>query len=153
MTIQLQLLTENQIDTVLPLVAAYHEFESLETTEIERTSAIRKLISDHNLGGIWLIYSEEELAGYIALCRGFSIEFGGFDAFVDEFYLLPKFRGQGIGAETLEQIKAEASKMDIEALHLEVARANTRAQKLYAKAQFKPRDKYVLMTVQLSPSS
>jgi len=133
----------------LPLISAYHEFESINLTEIDRKSSANKLIEDRNLGGIWTILSEDKLIGYIALCKGYSIEFGGLDAFVDEFYIQPEYRGKGIGTEVLELIKLEARKIEIRAIHLEVAHTNHKAKKLYSKAGFREREKYILMSVNL----
>ncbi|MCP4388038.1 MAG: GNAT family N-acetyltransferase [Gammaproteobacteria bacterium] len=149
MNTELRLAQTGDLNQLLPLVTAYHEFEHIESSAGERESALRQLVSEPTLGGIWLIYTEQALAGYIALCRGFSIEFNGFDAFVDEFYLSPQYRGQGIGREVLETVKGKAREMDIHALHLEVAHNNPRARKLYAAAGFDPRDQYLLMSAQL----
>ncbi|MEZ9526859.1 GNAT family N-acetyltransferase [Enterovibrio norvegicus] len=132
---------------ILPLVADYHAFEEIESTESMRENAVRKLLNNPDFGCVWLIYSDGHLAGYIALCLGFSIEFNGFDAFVDEFFLSKSFRGKGIGTEVLVAIKREARKLDVKALHLEVAKRNTSAQMLYSKAGFIARDKYVLMSL------
>lgn len=149
MNIELKLATDENLNQLLPLVSAYHEFENIESSAAKRESALRRLVSDPALGGIWLVYAGQSPAGYIALCRGFSIEFNGFDAFVDEFYLSPQYRGRGIGRKVLEAIKVEAREMDIGALHLEVSRDNHRARKLYAAAGFEPRDKYLLMSARL----
>ena len=143
---QLQLADKQDLDCLLPLVRAYHEFEHIDSDETSRRAALLRLLGDRDLGGIWLIYDNARLAGYIALCRGFSIEFNGFDGFIDEFYLLPEFRGQGIGRQVLSAIKDIARGLDINALHLEVARDNKRARRLYASAGFEARDKYLLMT-------
>ncbi len=149
MTIAIQRASIQHLELILPLVRAYHEFEEVDTTESARESSIRQLLSNHSLGGIWLIYSDKTLAGYIALCQGYSIEFGGYDAFIDEFYIQTEFRGRGLGKQTLEFVKTEAKKIGIRALHLEVAHTNTNAQRLYSQAQFKPREKYMLMSVTL----
>ena len=130
MKVELRALDTDSLRLVLPLIADYHAFEALD-------------------GTIWLIYCDTELAGYIALCRGFSIEFNGFDAFIDEFFLAEPFRGRGLGARVLEQIRSQARARDINALHLEVARDNPAAQRLYHKAGFEAREKYLLMTALL----
>jgi hypothetical protein len=35
------------------------------------------LLDDDRLGRIWIIQSDHQAVGYIALCLGYSIEFGG----------------------------------------------------------------------------
>jgi len=146
---QLELAEKQDLDRLLPLVRAYHEFEHIDSNAADRRAALLRLLGDRDLGGIWLIYGNDQLAGYIALCRGFSIEFNGFDGFIDEFYLQPEFRGQGIGRRVLDAIKDKARDLEINALHLEVARDNGRARRLYAAAGFEARDKYLLMTAPL----
>jgi len=139
----------SDLDELEPLVRAYHEFEGIDSSESSRRAALGRLLEDSTFGAIWLIYVDRERAGYIVLCRGFSIEFNGFDAFIDEFYLAAEFRSKGIGGEALNAIKAEALKLDINALHLEVARDNTRARRLYAAHGFEAREKYLLMSAEL----
>lgn len=147
MEVQLSQANADQLAEILPLVAAYHAFEHIPSSASARESAITHLLNDHRLGALWLVEVDAETAGYIALCRGFSIEFNGFDAFVDEFFLLPEFRARGIGKIVLAEIKRLAATLDINALHLEVARDNHSARKLYAGAGFKARDKYLLMSL------
>jgi GNAT superfamily N-acetyltransferase len=149
MNVQLQRATTRHLAEVLPLVAACHACEHIDSSAGGRASAVRRLLQEPGLGGIWRIEVDSRLAGYIALCRGFSIEFNGYDAFIDEFFLLPEFRGRGVGKSTLAQLGAQARKLDINALHLEVAHDNLAARKLYAAAGFAARDKYLLMSCTL----
>lgn len=147
---RLQLAAADNLPQLLPLVEAYHRFEDIDMTNRARQQAIEHLLSDSSLGSIWLILSDTEIAGYIALTFGYSIEFGGQDAFIDELYIRPEFRSQGLGEKTLDQIQQTAKDFNIKALHLEVARQNTAAQKLYTQANFQPRDKYMLMSAHLA---
>ena len=146
MDVKLHLQSLDDLETIVPLVRDYHAFEQLDTTDAQRQTAVRGLLTQPEFGGIWLIRCDGALAGYIVLCRGYSLEFSGFDAFIDELFLAEAFRGMGVGARVLAAIKVEARKLDINALHLEVARDNHSARKLYAAAGFEPREKYVLMS-------
>ena len=134
---------------VLKLVRAYHKVEDIKLSGRQRETSVRSLISDRSLGGIWLVYSDELPVGYIALCFGYSIEFSGREATVDEFYIMPEYRGKGLGKQVLEFITAEARKHEIKVLHLEVARSNKKARKLYAQVGFFAREKYVMMSLPL----
>lgn len=138
------------IDLLLPLVRAYHEFEEIVVSDEHRRQAIEPLLAtDAALGRIWLVSVAERTVGYIALCLGYSIEFGGRDAFVDEFFLKESARGQGIGSEVLEAVKGEAARLAVCVLHLEVGIDNERARRLYAKAGFQARDQYHLLSCPL----
>jgi GNAT superfamily N-acetyltransferase len=138
------------LTVLLPLVREFHEVEGVTLAEAQRESSVKTLLADTRLGGIWLISCDRQIVGYIALCFGYSIEFAGKDAFIDEFYIRPEFRGKGLGKQTLELIKGVAQEQGIQALHLEVARSNLKAHKFYASLDFVDREKYVLMSVKLS---
>lgn len=140
---------EPEIDELLPLVAAYHDFEHIELDGQTRRDAVLRLLREPALGGIWFVMHDNVIAGYIALCIGFSIEFGGHDSFVDEFYLRPQFRGQGGGRRALQLLVDIARKRNVRAVHLEVARDNQPARRLYETVGMQAREKYVLMSIDL----
>lgn len=149
----LELADESHLDVLLPLVRAYHRFERVVMSDTERATAVTPLLqAESPLGRVWLVRRHGEVAGYGALCFGYSIEFGGRDAFVDELYIAEHARGKGLGSRVLDLLKLEAARLGIVALHLEVARSNTRARQLYEKWGFRARERYVLMSCQLSGS-
>lgn len=131
------------------LVRNYHGDAGIALDDAQRRRAIQTLLDDPRAGTLWLIRCARELAGYVLVSPGFSLEFGGFDAFVDELYLLPDYRGAGGGGCVLKLLKAAVRDAGIRALHLEVERTNERARALYEKAGFRPRERYVLMTLEL----
>lgn len=136
-------------EILLQLVQEFHQLEGVKLTAQQRTSALKMLLESPELGGIWLIGCNHQIVGYIALCTGYSLEFAGQDAFIDEFYIRSNYRGRGFGRQALDQIKLLAQAQGIQALHLEVERSNVNAQRLYANANFEAREKYVLMSVKL----
>ena len=95
--------------------------------------AIRGLVADPALGRLWWIEDGGARAGYVALCFGWSLEYQGRDAFVDDLYLRPAFRGRGLGARVMEAVEREARELGVRALHLEVERSNDPARALYEK--------------------
>jgi GNAT superfamily N-acetyltransferase len=142
----ISLAVESDMDALLPLVRAFHRHEDISMNEEDRVSVMRRLLADPTWGRLWLIFDGADLAGYIAICTGFSIEFRGNDAFVDEFYIRPESRGRGLGTMALRRIRTEVKALGIRALHLEVDRSNLKAKKLYAGAEFEAREDYMLMT-------
>lgn len=147
MSIELKIADESHTDLLLPMVRDYHEYEQITLSDKKRKDALRPLLNnDASLGRIWLIYASGKAIGYIAICFGYSIEFGGRDAFVDELFIEEQARGKGTGYTVLKAIKEEAEKFDIEALHLEVAKTNSRAKRLYEKSGFKSRENFHLMS-------
>jgi ribosomal protein S18 acetylase RimI-like enzyme len=149
MATEIQLATIRHIDELLPLVSAYHDFEGVIQDAEMRRKAISNLLLAPELGPVWLIYHAGSLAGYIAICLGYSIEFGGRDAFVDEFFLLEDFRGKGIGRAVLDMVIKRLKEDDVKALHLEVGQSNQRARAMYEAAGFVLRDQYHMMSCEL----
>lgn len=110
---------------------------------------MQQLLQEPAFGRIWLIEMEQALAGYFVLCLGFSLEYHGHDAFVDEIYVREAYRGQGLGKRALQFLETQCRALGVQALHLEVERVNTHAQEVYRKHGFADHDRY-LMTKWLS---
>ena len=124
----------------------YYAFDGHAFDEQKARAALITLLRDPNLGRVWLILTntngaEKEIerklpVGYIVLCFGYSLEWLGRDAFVDEFYLRPDYRGRGWGRNTMAFLEDAARSLNVTALHLEVMHQNTSALELYRKLGF-----------------
>ena len=95
-----------------------------------------EFITHEHLGKSWLIYSENEIVGYIILTFIFSFEYGGKIAFVDELFIKETERGKGFGKEAIQFIQREVPKLSLKLLYLEVEPHNENAQKLYLAHDF-----------------
>ena len=145
-TVAVRLAEPSDRDALLELIAAYHAFEQIPHDPAATARAIAPLLDHDDAGRIWLIEEGGQTVGYVALCFGYSIEFGGRDAFVDEMFLVEAARGRGLGKSALDRVADAARGLGVKALHLEVARDNIRAQRLYDRLGFALRDRYVLMS-------
>ena len=83
------------------------------------------------------------------ICFGWSVEFGGLDAIIDEIYVRPGVRGRGIASETLIALPRALAAGGLKAIHLEVDRTNNAALKVYTRAGFRPREDHMLMSRKL----
>lgn len=151
MHVELKPATFADLPILLPYVKAFHKLEHISMEDGQREAAILPLLGANEKGRIWMIEANGERVGYIVLGFGYSIEFGGRDAFIDEFFIRTASRGQGIGRTVLALVKVEAIKAGVKALHLEVLRSNDQARRLYEHAGFAGRDRYVLMSYDLLP--
>lgn len=146
MTDILHLANPSDTERLLPMVAAFHAETGIDTSEEHRHAAITPLLDGSPHGAIWLVGPKMSPVGYIAVTFGWSIEFGGTDGFVDEFWIRQKVRGRGMGAEVLSQLTSALGKAGVRALHLEVDTGNPKAAHLYKRSGFRMRDGYHLMT-------
>src|SRR5262245_25791926 len=114
----------------------YYEFDHLPFDEQVARAALTKFVGDESLGRVWLICYGDKAIGYLVLTLGYSLEYGGRDAFIDEVYIRASHRGRGIGQRALTFAEDVCRALGVRALHLEVERANTNAHKLYRKVGF-----------------
>jgi ribosomal protein S18 acetylase RimI-like enzyme len=89
----------------------------------------------HGLG--LMIEDGKQVVGYIVIGLGFSVEYGGIDGFLDEFYIEHAHRGRGLGTAALRELDKLVRREKIKALHLEAMPANDRAAKLYQRLGYK----------------
>lgn len=150
MQTQIYLAQSEDIETLLVLLKAYYAFDRLHFDERIARLALNQMIGDKNLGRLWIISDNGQEVGYIAITFGFSLEFGGQDAFIDEFFILEDFRGKGIGTTVLESVESALKELKISALHLEVDRDNLAAQKYYRTQGFESRERFINMSKALT---
>lgn len=107
-------------------------------------NALRHFLANPGLGQAWIFYAGETPAGYIVLTLGYSFEFHGRDAFIDELYVEPRFRRQGIGRRAVQFIEERAREIGVQAIHLEVEDGNDPAVKLYRRTGYEDHDRYLM---------
>ena len=112
--------------------------------EGEVRAALDKFLGHADLGQAWLLWLGEKPAGYVILTLGYSFEFRGRDAFIDELYIEPEFRRRGLGRRALEFLEEKARASGVNALHLEVDRANDPAMELYRRSGYENHGRHLL---------
>ena len=94
-------------------------------------AALEPFLANPALGRAWLFRDGDAAVGYFVLTLGWSLEYGGRDAFVDELFVSPSHRGRGLGRRALEEIDEACRELGVWALHLEVEKDNFPAAELY----------------------
>jgi GNAT superfamily N-acetyltransferase len=135
-----RLAAESDTAVLLKFMEAYYAFDGHGFDQQKARVALTTLLRDINLGRVWLILDGEEPVGYVVICFSYSLEWLGRDAFVDEFYLLPEYRGRSWGRKTMAFVEDAALSLNVRALHLEVVRENGKALQVYRKLGFKERE-------------
>jgi GNAT superfamily N-acetyltransferase len=145
-------LAADTIETALAFMRAFYTEEALDYREPRARRGLQQLLADPSHGGLWFIQSGGRSIGYFALTLGFSFEFAGRFALLDEFYVESAHRGHGLGVQALDFIQLTADSLGVAAVRLEVDRANPRLCAFYRRAGFEPHDRD-LMTKWLAKSS
>ena len=136
--------TSDETGILIAMMSELYAYDSLKFDEAIARRALQTIIGDEKFGRVFLILLADEIAGYAVLTFGYSLEFHGRDAFVDELYLRDEHRGQGIGKRALQFLTEVCATAGVNALHLEVERENTSAQAVYRKFGFEDHDRYLM---------
>jgi len=131
---------------LLPMMRALakQDPEVIPFDEAAARAAFHQFLALPEFGRIWLFSDGPVLVGYIILTIGFSFEFRGHDAFIDELYVAPAHRRRGFGRRAMAFVEQEARKMGVNALHLEVDRSNDSAMELYRRGGYKDHDRFLM---------
>jgi ribosomal protein S18 acetylase RimI-like enzyme len=124
-------------ERLLPLVAEFYACEGIGFHEERARRALATLLADPSLGRVWWIDEGGAAAGYMVMTIGFSLEFAGRFALIDELYLRPAHRGSGAGTRAVEAAAAACRGMGVAAIRLEVSNDNPRARRLYDRLGFR----------------
>lgn len=131
-------------DALWPLVRALHAHEHLPEPGAAVRGALKALLAGDDRGFVLVAEDHGQMVGYVVLGFGFSLEFHGRDALMDELYVREAHRGHGAGTLSLAFVEELCRTEGIRALHLEVDRSNGRAERLYHRAGYRDHDRYLL---------
>jgi GNAT superfamily N-acetyltransferase len=137
------------LDALLRLQRDYYA-EDAYPFEAEAARAVwARLIADPSLGRTWVADESGDVVAYAVLTMGYSLEYRGRDAFVDELYVAPKARARGLGRAALAVLEEACAGLGVTALHLEVERGKDPAEGLYRRSGFVAHTR-VLMTKRIA---
>jgi len=135
---------ESDAPLLLQFMRQYYAFDGHAFQEPKTRIALLNFLRDPTLGLAWLIYDEQTPVGYIVLTLGYSLEFLGRDAFIDEFFLAETHRSRGWGRKTMEFVEDYARSQGVRAVHLEVVRSNRSALAVYRKLGFHDHEHHLM---------
>lgn len=139
---------------LLPLIEAYWRFERIEGFDADRIRALLTgLLADPARGAIWVACVDGRVSAYLLLVFVFSLEHQGLTAEIDELYVSPAQRGNGLGAGLLAAAEHQCRRIGCTSLALQLARDNGAARAFYRGRQFQARDGYELLDKRLQPAS
>jgi GNAT superfamily N-acetyltransferase len=134
----------SDVPRLLAFMRALYAHDRLTFRPRVARAALDGLLRAPRFGRIYVIEHGGRPIGYAVLTLSWSLEYRGADAFIDEIYLDPAFRGRGLGRLAIEHLAARCRAFGVGALHLEVERPNLRAQEIYRRAGFVDHDRFLM---------
>ena len=125
-------ITEDQFERLLPLIAAYQRFYEAERIDDERNRAFfTRFIAPSEDGMLLGAWREDELIGYACLYWSFTSTVPAETVLMNDLYVEPAARGQGVGRALIEAGAAVARERGAHHLEWATAPDNETAQRLY----------------------
>ena len=124
------------IPILVDMMSGVYAYEGKKPDAAGWTTAVAELIQTSSLGKLWMIHWQGQPIGYVAVTFGFTLEFYGRTATIDELFVASQYRSHGIGGQAIEFVEAYVRSIGTRSLMLEVDIANTRGQRFYEARGF-----------------
>ncbi len=125
-------ITEGQFERLLPLIADYQRFYEAERIDDERNRAFfARFIAPSEDGMLLGAWREDELIGYACLYWHFTSLVPAETVLMNDLYVDPNSRGEGVGRALIEASAAVARERGAHHLEWATAPDNETAQRLY----------------------
>ena len=96
--------TPEDIPTLVVLMEAFYAEADYGLDNEWASAAFRKLLSNPSLGCVWLAHTAESAIGHAVLTARYTMEHAASSGYVDDLYVEPDRRRQGIGFALLESL-------------------------------------------------
>lgn len=140
----------DDVELILPLVEAFYEHFQYTFVREEKRAQLAEFVGTPALGRVLAIRCSGSLVGYALIAFSYGLEFGGRVAFIDELWVMPSARCDGVGGKALAQIEGVCLACGMRALRLEVDSGNERVVALYARTGYTDHHRR-LLTKKLNP--
>jgi GNAT superfamily N-acetyltransferase len=132
------------LDALVALARAYYAYDRHDWDGGTQVAALQQLCPGTPYARCFFIALEGRRIGYVSASYGFSIEVGGLDFFLDEFFLEEAWQGRGLGRQVLALVEEEVRRLGGLRLCLEAELHNPRAAHLYASSGYEEHERRLL---------
>jgi ribosomal protein S18 acetylase RimI-like enzyme len=140
--VDIQLVDSQTLEPAIDLLESQMREHDIVISRADLLAATRQLIYDRRYGFMLIATtSTEGPIGVACASSLLSLEHGGISGWLEELYVLPKWRGQGVGSRLIAEVVALAKEAGWRAIDLEVEASHTRAVSLYIRHKFQPRSR------------
>jgi len=130
--VRIEPITEEQLESLLPMIAAYQRFYEVENIDEERNrSFFSRFLAPSEHGMLLGAWRGEKLIGYACLYWHFNSLLAAGTVLMNDLYVTADHRGEGIGRALIEASAAVGRRRGAPQLEWVTAPDNTTAQRLY----------------------
>ena len=135
---------DSDTEALVAFMRQLYEHDHTYFDEISCRKTLPLILANEHFGKVWIIEANNQAIGYIVLTFGFSIEYHGRNAILDEIFVSEDYRKHGIGKQAINLAIEACKSLGIDAIHLVVEHENLNAHAVYRKLGFKTNSRYLM---------
>ena len=140
------------IPALVELMSQFYAESSYALDREWAAASFAQLLRDEARGAVWIARHGTEAAGHVVLALRHSMEFGGLAGVIDDLFVQPRFRRQGVGSALLSALLDVCRTLHVAAVHVEVGPGNVAASALYRAFGLRGHTERQTLTVEMSSS-
>jgi ribosomal protein S18 acetylase RimI-like enzyme len=126
------------LEPVLGLMQRQFQEHAIRVPEERLRIAVAAMLENPELGFFLVARQQSDVIGMACVSFCWTLEHGGKSAWLDELYVLPAYRGAGLGGALLQNALSKARVSGCAAVDLEVDIEHRQAENLYHSIGFDP---------------
>ncbi len=144
MTFRLEQATEKDLPLILRLIHELAEYEKLSHAVMATETILRESLFTKRAAEVVLGYCGDELAGFAVYFQTFSTFLGVAGMYLEDLYVVPRFRRQGLGRMLLRHLARLAREREYGRLEWSVLDWNELAIGFYRRLGATPMDEWTV---------
>jgi GNAT superfamily N-acetyltransferase len=119
------------IPALVELMSQFYAESSYALDREWAAASFTQLIRNETRGAVWIARWGTEPAGHVVLALRHSMEFGGLAGVIDDLFVRPQFRRQGVGSGLMSALFEACRKLHVAGVYVEAGPGNAAASALY----------------------
>ena len=147
-TLRIERATQRDVPLILRLIKELAEYERMSDEVIASEDGLRRtLFGPHPAAEVVVGYAGDEPAGFALFFHNYSTFLGKPGLYLEDLFVVPKFRGRGYGKALLVHLAKLAVERDCGRFEWSVLDWNEPAIGFYKKLGARPMDAWTIMRV------
>jgi len=144
MTFRLENATEKDLPQILTLIKELAEYEKLSHAVVATEAILRESLFTKRVAEVVIGYCGDEPAGFAVFFQTFSTFLGVPGMYLEDLYVIPRFRRHGLGRQLLEHLAKIARERGYGRVEWSVLDWNELAIGFYKGLEAKPMDEWTV---------
>jgi GNAT superfamily N-acetyltransferase len=129
--------TEADVEDILPLLAVQLDEHGMDIPRHALRAALAGIVTRDDRGRVLVARRGRDAVGLAVMPFTWTVEHGGFCAWLDELYVVPQLRDRGVGTSLLRAAMDTVRDAGCIAMDLEVDTDHARVESLYLRHGFR----------------